>query len=375
LWETRRVYHAPTGYTHDGLEVITIEAMWTIALLAALAQAPAIQDIEVVFETEAGSFRMELYPDKAPKHVAFFLDLVNKGYYNGSGFHRVYANALVQGGDPLLKDPKTPKNLFGTGGLKLQKSEFNDLKHERGVVSTVSIPNVPDSDGAQFFVCLAAQPALDGKYSAFGKVTEGFEALEKISQIPASADGLADKPLKILKASVDKKKTEPFLDSKPEDLKKIVRIETTLGTIKVETQPEWAPETVRNFLKLTQTGWYNGQGFHRIAKGFVVQGGSEGYRQGAQSHPGDRWVHSIKGEFSAEVKHVRGILSMARTEDPNSATTSFFFVLAPSTHLDNKYAAFARVTEGLEVLEAFEKEEVDGETPKRRLEMIRAVIE
>ena len=344
--------------------------MWTLALLAVLAQ-----DIEVVMETEAGSFRMELYPEKAPKHVAFFLDLVKKDYYKGSGFHRVYANALVQGGDPLLKDPKTPKNLFGTGGLRLLKSEYNDLKHERGIVSTVSIPNMPDSDGAQFFVCLAPQPALDGKYSVFGKVTEGFEVLEKISNIPAAADGLAEKPLRILGSRIEKKKTEPFLDAKPEELRKIVRIETSLGTVRVETHPEWAVENVRNFLKLVETRWYEGQGFHRIAKGFVVQGGSEGYRQGSQSHPGDRWVHPVKGEFSKEVKHERGILSMARTEDPNSATTSFFFVLANSPHLDGQYSAFARIIEGLEVLEAFEKEEVDGETPKRRLEIQRVAIE
>ncbi len=344
--------------------------MFTVALMMALAQ-----DIEVVFQTEAGNFRIELAPDKAPKHAAFFLDLVKKGYYEGSGFHRVYANALVQGGDPLLKDPKTPKNLFGTGGLRLQKSEFNDLKHERGVVSSVSIPNLPDSEGAQFFICLAAQPALDGKYSAFGRVTEGFEVLEKISQIPASADGLAEKPLKILKTSIDKKKTEPYLGVGPDGLKKTVRIETTLGVVRVETHPEWALENARNFLKLSETNWYAGQGFHRISKGFVVQGGSEGYRQGSQSHIADRWVHSVKGEFSKDVKHVRGILSMARTEHPDSATTSFFFVLAPSPHLDGQYSAFAQVIEGLEVLEAFEKEEVDGETPKRRLEIVKVTVE
>ena len=344
--------------------------MLTVALMLALAQ-----DIEVVFQTEAGSFRIELAPDKAPKHAAFFLDLVKKGYYEGSGFHRVYANALVQGGDPLLKDPKTPKNLFGTGGLRLQKSEFNDLKHERGVVSSVSIPNLPDSEGAQFFICLAPQPALDGKYSAFGRVTEGFEVLEKISQIPASPDGLAEKPLKILKTSIDKKKTEPYLEVGPEGLKKIVRIETTLGTLRVETHPEWALENARNFLKLSETNWYAGQGFHRISKGFVVQGGSEGYRQGSQSHIADRWVRSVKGEFSKDVKHVRGILSMARTEHPDSATTSFFFVLAPSPHLDGQYSAFAQVIEGIEVLEAFEKEEVDGETSKRRLEIVKVTVE
>jgi peptidyl-prolyl cis-trans isomerase B (cyclophilin B) len=148
-----------------------------------------------------------------------------------------------------------------------------------------------------------------------------------------------------------------------------------LGVVRVETHPEWAVENVRNFLKLVETRWYEGQGFHRIAKGFVVQGGSEGYRQGSQAHAGDRWVHPVKGEFSKEVKHERGILSMARTEDPNSATTSFFFVLANSPHLDGQYSAFARIIEGLEVLEAFEKEEVDGETPKRRLEIRRVAIE
>ncbi len=345
-----------------------------MVLLAALAQAPAIEDIEVVFETEAGSFRMELYPDKAPKHVAFFLDLVKKGYYNGSGFHRAYPYALVQGGDPLLKDPKTPKKLWGTGGLKLQKSEFSDLKHERGVVSTVSIPNTPDSDGAQFFVCLAPQPVLDGKYSAFGKVTEGFEALEKISQVPAE-EGVVEKPVKILRAFVEAKKREPFLSASVEELSRTVRIETTLGTVRVKTRPDWAVENARNFLKLVASGWYDGQGFHRIAKGFVVQGGSEGYRESSQSHPGDRWVRPVKGEFSGEVKHVRGILSMARTEDPDSATTSFFFVLAPAPHLDGQYSAFGEIVEGIEVLEAFEKEEVEGETPKRRLEIVKATLE
>lgn len=352
-----------------------MERVWPIFLLAALAQAPAVEEIEVVIETDAGPFRVELYADKAPRHVAFFLDLVRKGFYDGSGFHRVYANALVQGGDPGLKDPKTPRNLWGTGGLKLQKTEISDLKHERGVISTVSIPNVADSDGAQFFICLAAQPVLDGKYSAFGKVSEGFEALEKISQRPANGEGLVEEPARILRATIEKKKREPFLSASIDELRRRVRIETTLGTIRVEMKPDWAPETVRSFLKLVGSGWYNGQGFHRIAKGFVVQGGSEGYREGSQSHPADRWVRPVQGEFRKDVKHKRGILSMARGEDPNSATTSFFFVLADSPHLDGQYAAFAEIVEGGEVLGAFEKEEVEGENPKRRLEIMRAVLE
>ncbi len=331
--------------------------------------------LEAVVETEVGVFRFEFLPDAAPKHVAQFLALAHKGYYNGSAFHRVFANGLIQGGDPLLKDPKTKRELWGTGGLKLLAAEYSAIKHERGIVSTVSIPDVPDSDGAQFFVCVSPQPALDGKYSVFGRVTEGQAVVDQISNIPVSDGGLAVQPVRILNVTIDRKKVEPYRDAPLTELKKTVRLETTLGTIRVALEPDWAPENVRNFLKLSATGWYAGTSFHRIAKGFVIQGGAEGMRVGTASHSADRWVRSVRGEFRAEVKHLRGILSMARGEEPDSATTSFFIVLAPSPHLDNQYSAFGRVIEGLEVLEAFEKEEVDGETPKRRLEIVKATIE
>src|ERR1041384_3779741 len=78
---------------------------------------------------ELGSFRIQFAPDKAPKHVEQFLKLARQGYYDGSAFHRVFANGIIQGGDPLLKDPKTAKTLWGTGGLNLLKGEYSDLKH------------------------------------------------------------------------------------------------------------------------------------------------------------------------------------------------------------------------------------------------------
>jgi peptidyl-prolyl cis-trans isomerase B (cyclophilin B) len=140
-------------------------------------------------------------------------------------------------------------------------------------------------------------------------------------------------------------------------------------------EPDWAPETVRNFLKLASTGWYNATAFHRLVKGFVVQGGMGDTRAGGAGHPADRWVRPIKGEFRSDVKHVRGIVSMARDDNPDSATTSFFLMLGAATNLDGKYAAFGRVVDGIEVLDAFEKEEVDGETPKRRLELIEVTID
>lgn len=105
---------------------------------AAWAQAPA--DLEAVVTTNLGSFRFEFAPAKAPRHVDQFIARVRQGYYDGSAFFRVVANGIIQGGDPLLKNPKTPKNLWGTGGLNLLAGEFSDMKHERGVVSTVRIP-------------------------------------------------------------------------------------------------------------------------------------------------------------------------------------------------------------------------------------------
>ncbi|MBS1877480.1 MAG: peptidylprolyl isomerase [Acidobacteria bacterium] len=345
---------------------------------AAFAQAPgnlSAAESEAVVVTDAGTFRFEFEPAKAPRHVEQFITLARQGYYDGSAFFRVVLNGIIQGGDPLLKNPKTARNLWGTGGLSLLASEFSDLKHERGVVSTIRIPNKPDSDGAQFFVCVSPQAALDGQYSAFGRVTEGMDVVEKISQATVDAAGLVEKPVRIQKVTIERKKQEPYLTASGAELERTVTLKTTLGSIKIKMEPSWAPNHVRNFLKLVSTGWYNGTGFHRISKDFVVQGGMGSTRAGAPYHPADRWVHTIKAEFRPDLKHVRGIVSMARTADPDSADTSFFLMLAPAPHLDGQYSAFGRIVAGMEVLEAFEKEEVNGETPKRRLEIIEATID
>jgi len=98
-------------------------------------------------------------------------------------------------------------------------------------------------------------------------------------------------------------------------------------------------------------------------------------RAGGTGHWADRWVRPLKGEFRSDVLHVRGIVSMARTDDPDSATTSFFMVLGPAPNLDSQYSAFGRVIDGMDTLAAFEKEEVSGETPVRRLELVRATID
>jgi cyclophilin family peptidyl-prolyl cis-trans isomerase len=342
---------------------------WLCAASAAWSQTQP-GDLEAVVTTDLGAFRFEFAADKAPKHVAQFIKLAREGYYDGSAFFHVVPNGMIQGGDPLLKDPKTPKNLWGSGGLNLLPSEFSDMKHERGVVSTIRIPNKSDSDGSQFFVCIVPQPGLDGQYSAFGRVTEGMDTVERISRADVS-----EKPVRILKITIEPKKTEPFRDASIGELRRTVTLKTTLGNLKIKMEPDWAPDHVRRFLMLTQTGWYNGTAFHRIAKDFVVQGGTGETRSSGPSHPADRWIHPLKGEFRSDVKHVRGIVSMAHGDDPDSATTSFFLMLGEAKHLDGQYSAFGQIVEGIEVLALFEKEEVDGETPKRRLEIIEASID
>ncbi len=349
---------------------------WIVGLLcsaAAFAQSPS--DMEAVVNTEMGSFRFEFASDKAPKHVEQFLKLARQGYYDGSAFFRVVSYGMIQGGDPLLKDPKTPRNLWGSGGLNLLPSEISDIKHERGVVSCVRIPDKPNSDGAQFFVTVTPQPVLDGKFSAFGRVTEGMDVVERISQSPVDQGGLTEKPVRILNVTIEKKKVQPYVNATVAELHKTVTMKTTLGTLKIQMEPDWAPNHVRNFLMLVETGWYNGTAFHRVIPGFMAQGGMPNTRTGNPAHPADRWVHPLKGEFRDDIKHVRGILSMARTDDPNSATTSFFLMLGAAPHLDGQYTAFGRVIEGLEVLDVFEKEEVEGEAPKRRIEIIDAKVD
>jgi cyclophilin family peptidyl-prolyl cis-trans isomerase len=337
------------------------------------AQSPA--DLEAVVTTDLGSFRFEFAPDKAPKHVDEFIKRAREGYYNGSAFFRVIPGGLIQGGDPLLKDPKTPRELWGTGGLNLQKDEFSDMTHATGVVSTARIPGRPNSDGAQFFICVYQQPQLDGQFSAFGKITEGLNIADKISRVPTDAKTFTQTPVRIQSITIEKKKVEPYLNASIDELRKVVEMKTTLGTVRIQMEPGWAPEHVRNFLKLVSTGWYDGTPFHRVVKGFVAQGGTPTDRSSGPAHPADRWVRLLKGEFRDDVKHERGVVSMARGDDPDSADTSFFLMLGPSPHLDGKYSAFGKIIDGLEVLDAFEKEPVDGEAPKRRIEVISARVE
>ena len=109
--------------------------------------------LEAVITTELGVIRFEFLPTKAPKHVQAFVKNARAGFYDGSAFHRVIRFGIIQGGDPLLKDPKTPRAKWGTGALNQLPDEFSDVKHLTGTVSTVRIPGKVNSGGEQFFIC------------------------------------------------------------------------------------------------------------------------------------------------------------------------------------------------------------------------------
>ena len=117
------------------------------------------------------------------------------GGYDGTTFHRIIAGGIIQGGDPLSKDP-AQKALYGTGGLSRQPpwrlpAEFSDRPMTRGSVAAVLLPGKPDSAGTQFFVCLGDQPSLTGKYTIFGEVIEGMDVVDKIGQTPVEGDKAA----------------------------------------------------------------------------------------------------------------------------------------------------------------------------------------
>ena len=150
---------------------------------------------QAVFETDLGSFTIRLLPDIAPRHARFFVKTADASGFDGTTFHRIIAGGIIQGGDPLSKDP-AQKALYGTGGLSRQPpwrlpAEFSERPMTRGSVAAVLLPGKPDSAGTQFFICLGDQPSLTGKYTIFGEVALGMDVVDKIGQTPVEGDKAA----------------------------------------------------------------------------------------------------------------------------------------------------------------------------------------
>ncbi len=176
----------------------------TLLIIAITPQAFAEnEDIVVVLETSSGDIVIEFFPNHAPNHVDNFLKLTEDGVYDGTIFHRIIPGFMIQGGDPLTAQAGVSMSSWGTGdpGYKID-AEFNDISHERGIVS-MARSNDPNSAGSQFFIIHKDSTFLDGQYTVFGRIItqESFETLDKIAELETMPN---DQAVQTFKAVVSK---------------------------------------------------------------------------------------------------------------------------------------------------------------------------
>ncbi len=153
----------------------------------------------VILKTKFGEMKIVLFQDLAPKHVESFLKLAKSGFYNGTIFHRIIPGFMIQGGDPLTKDPAN-RNKFGTGGPGYTlPAEFSKVVHEKGILSAARTAD-PNSAGSQFFIMVDKAPHLDGQYTVFGEIIQGVEIADTIVSQPRD---LRDNPVERIEMTVE----------------------------------------------------------------------------------------------------------------------------------------------------------------------------
>jgi len=297
---------------------------------------------------------------------------------------------MVQGGDPITKDLNKIE-AYGTGGpgYKIQQ-EFNQIPHNRGILSMARAAH-PDSAGSQFFIMVDNAPFLNNQYTVFGAVISGMDVVDKIVNLKRNERDLPDERVEMKmeifenvkydmtnnseneissKTSFSKDLSFSELNLNPElayvkkylensdDAKdklfvdKVVVLKTEYGDIVIGFFKNAAPNHVDNFINLCKQGFYNGCIFHRVIPGFMIQGGDPNTKdinsQAAYGTGGPGYM--IKQEFNP-IPHDRGILSMARAFDPDSAGSQFFIMVKKSSFLDNQYTVFGAVISGMDVVD------------------------
>lgn len=189
-----------------------------------------------------------------------------------------------------------------------------------------------------------------------------------------SSPNTAEPPKKNARPAETVNTPEPFDGASVEKMaSQCVTLETELGAIDIAMMPEVAPESVRNFLNLAAIGALDTTNFSRTVKDFVIQGGNLSTSDKWSAELAKRMARKLPDEPGI-VKHVRGIVSMARTDEPNSATTHFFILVGAGPHLDSNFSAFGTVTKGIEVADAINRAPADGEKPEKPVRINRAVV-
>ena len=212
------------------------------------------------------------------------------------------------------------------------------------------------------------------------KILVFLVCLIALPQLPALAQNPIKPPPPADKQTVAPPPAEPSTPPEPFDGASVekmaaqcVTFETEAGAIVIQMQPQAAPEAVRNFLNLAATGALDTTTFSRTVKDFVVQGGNLSTSEKWGVELSKRAARKLPDE-PGDVKHVRSIVSMARSDEPNSATTHFFILVGNGPHLDGKFAAFGRVTSGIEVADAINHAPVEGDKPVSPVRIKRAVV-
>ena len=156
---------------------------------------------QVLMKTSKGDIIIELYPDKAPITVKNFLSYVDDKFYDGTVFHRIVKDFVIQGGDPTTKNSNQSRDKWGTGGPNYTlDAEFNDIPHQKGILSMARTSD-PNSAGSQFFIVTKDARFLDNQYTVFGKVVDGIDVVDKIAALNTNP---SDQPIDIDKATIEK---------------------------------------------------------------------------------------------------------------------------------------------------------------------------
>jgi peptidyl-prolyl cis-trans isomerase B (cyclophilin B) len=360
--------------------LIASSLVFCLSLDSASQSKEEYENIEAVLDTSRGQIIIEFFPKDAPQHVRYFIEQARAGTYDGTSFHRAIKYGLIQGGDPTTKSTSVKARAqYGTGGLNAGiPDEVNKNKHNPGAVSAVlavdrANPNQvkPASSGSQFFIVLNAGEAkaqLDAKFTVFGRVVEGMDVVADISTLPTDRNHMLQERVE-LKRVILREKTPTV-----EQMKNMVAtIETSFGNIKLQLLPESAPNTARAFIRYAKSGLYDGTTFFRVSQKYFLQAG---YLQDwPQDSPNRKRFFSlwpIPVEKS-EVKHVRGTASMFASQD--GTTSWYFFIISQdNSGLDGKHVPFAKVVDGMDVVDKIAEVEVEGDKPKQRIEIKKITV-
>ena len=293
-----------------------------------------------------GIIELELYGEEAPITVQNFVSLAESGFYEGLTFHRIIDGFMMQGGG--YDESGEERRTYSITGEFSNNGINNSIRHTRGVIS-MARSNSMNSASSQFFIMHDVADWLDGSYAAFGKVTSGMDIVDRICTEAEPIDSNGSIP--VSQRPTIKSVTVVDLYPVTYTATHTASIEIRgYGVIELELYGNEAPLTVANFEKLANEGFYEGLTFHRIIEGFMMQGG------GFDESGAHKETASIKGEFSSNgvanpIKHSRGVISMARTNEVNSASSQFFIMHDTASHLDGSYAAFGKVTSGMDIVD------------------------